>query len=913
MAGERETQNRDLTLPPDSFMYMQNVGKGGLISVYRGPTVVNQTGQDSPVRYDPSSRTYKPCLLEQAVQVCPRANEGDYVVLENPTEDGQFPSGATQQGRELKKGRKVIIPGPWSEALWPGQVATVIEGHRLRSNQYLVAIVYNADEAEKNWETGTVVKAQTESTGTGEGDDNPEGKEKGTDPAKATTAKEHIKRGLPKPETFAVGTRIVIKGSDVSFYIPCTGVEVLRDEQNKFVREAVTLEQLEYACLIDESGKKEYPKGPKVVFPRPTQVFETDNKSRRKFRPIELNNINGIHLKVTAAFKGPDIERDTTQEREFREGEELFVTGKTLSIYYPREELAIIEYGQGNRKHYSTAIPKGEGRYVINRETGEIRTVKGPKMLLADPRREIPVRRVLSIEECKLWYPGNSEAIAYNTDLAEAMAESPSGRSGVVSEGDYRKRMAKKMRSAGGGGGPEASYLAASAGLEALQDFNREETGEEGGTTGTISRGTKFTEPRTLTLNTKYDGVPKVEVWPGYAVLIVGSEGERKVVEGPQVILLEYDQKLGFMELSTGKPKSTDKMLRTSYLCVQNNQVGDIVGFESKDHVKGKVKISLRVNFEALSEEDKLKWFSVDNYVKYLTDHVRSIIAGMAKKRTIAEIKADYVNLVRDAILGAKPQTAGDGVSDSLRTKRPGLSFDSNGMRVIEAEVLELTLDDAAIAKMLDTAQHKVVMTDIEIDAAKKDLEALKTKEGIEQEKARAVYDTAKLKNELLKQQTDDQIELLVAQISVELKKLDGEKQKVEAKEAITDFAENAKLDRAKMESEHIISVDTKKLELKKSDLDASTTAAVKRFEAAKDGLYEVLVSLGRDEMASKLAEACTIERWLSGDSVGSSIGNLLSVAPTLKAFFDKAETIQTANGDGKRNRLKSPETLAAK
>ena len=906
MAGERDTQNRDLTLPPDSFMYMQNVGKGGLISVYRGPTVVNQTGQDQPVRYDPASRSYKPCGLEQAVQVCHRANEGDYVVLENPTEDGQFPSGATQQGRELKKGRKVIIPGPWSEALWPGQVATVIEGHRLRSNQYLVAIVYNADEAEKNWETGTVVKAQTESTG-GDGGDNPEGKAKGGDSA---SAKEHIKRGLPKPETFSVGTRIVIKGSDVSFYIPCTGVEVLRDEQNKFVREAVTLEQLEYACLIDESGKKEYPKGPKVVFPRPTQVFETDSKSRRKFRPIELNNINGIHLKVTAAFKGPDIEKDVTQEREFREGEELFVTGKTLQIYYPREELAIIEYGQGNRKHYSTAIPKGEGRYVINRETGEIRTVKGPKMLLADPRREIPVRRVLSIEECKLWYPGNAEAIAYNTDLAEAMAESPSGRSGVVSEGDYRKRMARKMK---GAGGPEASYLAASAGLEALQDFQQEETGDEGGAARNIVRGTKYTEPRTLTLNTKYDGVPKIEVWPGYAVLIVGSEGERKVVEGPQVVLLDYDQKLGFMELSTGKPKSTDKLFRTAYLCVQNNQVGDIVGFESKDHVKGKVKISLRVNFEAMSEEEKLKWFSVDNYVKYLTDHVRSIIAGMAKKKTIAEIKADYVNLVRDSILGAKPQTAGDGVSDSLRTKRPGLSFDSNGMRVIEAEVLELTLDDATIAKLLDTAQHKVVSTNIEIDAAQKDLEALKLKEGIEQEKAKAVYETAKIKNDLLKQQQEDQIDLLVAQIGVELKKLEGDKQKTEAKEAITDFAERKKLERAKAETDHQNAVDTQKLTLKKDELEATTSSAVKRFEAAKDGLYEVLVSLGRDEMAAKLAEACTIERWLSGDEIGASISNLLSVAPTLKAFFDKAQTIQSANGDGKRNRLKQPETLATK
>lgn len=604
----RDQQNRDITLPPDTFLYLQNVGKGGLITVFRGPTVVNQTGQDVPVRYDPNTSKYHQCRLEDAVQQCPRAKEGDYIVLENPEETSNlFPTETTQQAKRLKKGRKVIIPGPWSEALWPGQVATVVEGHRLRSNQYVVATVYNADEAEKNWEAGTVAVSQTE----GDGEDK-------------SHHRQEVRKGLPKPDSFAVGTRIVIRGSDVSFFIPCTGVEVVRDDQNKYVREAVTLEQLEYCTLIDESGKKEYPKGPAVVYPKPTQTFETDNKGRRKFRPIELNTINGIHLKVTADFTGPDIENDISQKRNYEEGEELFVTGKTLSIYYPREELAIIEYGQGNKKHYSTAIPKGEGRYVINRETGAIRLERGPRMFLADPRREIPVRRVLSPDECALWYPGNQEALAYNADLAEAMAESPSGRSGVVSEGDYRKRQAKRMlQNKGSTRGLESSqaYLMASAGIES-QDFAAEEVGDEGGSTETIRRGTKFTEPRTLTLNTKYDGVPRIEVWPGYAVLVVGAEGSRKVVQGPEVILLEYDEKLGFMELSTGKPKSTDKLFRTAYLQTHNNQVGDVVGFESKDHVKGSVKISLRVNFEAMSDDEKLKWFSVSNYVKFLTDHV---------------------------------------------------------------------------------------------------------------------------------------------------------------------------------------------------------------------------------------------------------------------------------------------------
>lgn len=882
-----DQQNRDLTLTPETYLYLQNETKNGVITVHRGPTNVNQTGQDKPVRFDASTRRYQNCSLEQAVQQFPRAAEGDYVVLENPTEDGSFLDASSGPSKPLRKGSKIVLPGPWSEALYPGQIATVIEGHRLRSNQYLVAIVYNDKAAEENWEKGTVAKAQTEHP--------PVAGEQQQQQAKKTAIK-----GLPKPESFGVGTRIVIRGSDVSFYIPCTGVEVLRDEDGKYVRDAVTLEQLEYCCLIDESGKKEYPKGPAVVFPQPTQVFDMDSKKRRKFRPIELNTINGIHLKVTADFKGPDIENDTSKERNFKEGEELFVTGKTLSIYYPREELAIIEYGAGNKKHYSTAIPKGEGRYVINRESGNIRVEKGPRMYLADPRTEIPVRRVLSPDECGLWYPGNKEAIAYNNELAMVMADSPSGRSGVVSEGDYRKSQAKMMR---GGMASGASYLAASGAAD-LESFRPEElSDDDGGNTYVgsegITRGTKFTQPRTITLNTKYDGVPKIEVWPGFAVLIVGAQGSRRVVTGPEVVLLEYDEKLGFMELSTGKPKTTDKLMRTAYLCVQNNQVGDIVGFESKDHVKGRVKISLRVNFEAETEEDRLKWFGTDNYVKFLTDHVRSVIAGMTKKYPVAQIKSEYVNLVRDAILGAKPEGA---------AKRAGMSFE-NGMKVTEVEVLELALDDQQIAQMLDKAQTDVVRANIEIQQAEKDLEATKAKERITQEKSRAQFETKKLALDLQTQGINAQLDVTLATIEAELKKIEESKKTAEANETLADLSASSELARQKAASEQTLAISKAQQALKVEMLDAETKAAIARLEALKDGLSEALVALGRDDMAVRLAGALNIERYITGDNMGSSIANILSMFPSLQQFMERGKNIQEGNG----NRLTGSKPVGVK
>jgi major vault protein len=76
-----------------------------------------------------------------------------------------------------------------------------------------------------------------------------------------------------------------------------------------------------------------------------------------------------------------------------------------------------------------------------------------------------------------------------------------------------------------------------------------------------ISRGVSYTKPRTITLDTKYDGVVGINVWTGYAINVVSKTGSREVVLGPTTRLLNYDETLEAMELSTGRPKTTDNLL----------------------------------------------------------------------------------------------------------------------------------------------------------------------------------------------------------------------------------------------------------------------------------------------------------------------------------------------------------------
>ena len=151
-----EQTKRDLVLPPGSYAYMQDVTKG-VVKTYTGPTVINPTAQERPVVFvpDPGSGpgTYRNAgSLEEAMKISPVAAEGHYIILRNPAKGNKHPDeGSAQPSAEQEIGRAIIVPGPATFALWPGQVADVVEGHHLRSNQYLLIRVYNEDEARKNW------------------------------------------------------------------------------------------------------------------------------------------------------------------------------------------------------------------------------------------------------------------------------------------------------------------------------------------------------------------------------------------------------------------------------------------------------------------------------------------------------------------------------------------------------------------------------------------------------------------------------------------------------------------------------------------------------------------------------------------------------------------------------------------
>jgi len=900
-------QNREVVLPPGTYLYVQD-GTKGTIKTLTGPNVATLSGNDVPVVFDDDAKAFKRAAsLDAAVRRSPIAVEGYYLVLLNPVNkpagNAHPPAGATSISPDLDVGRKVVIPGPVTFALYPGQIATMLKGHHLRSNEYLRVRVYNDAEAKANWGAAVIKAADGAAAGAGG--------------AVANVAGGGTVAVSQAPVDIAVGKTYIIKGTDVAFYIPPTGVTVERDPNGNYVRKAVSLERLEYAILIDENGSKRYEHGPQVVFPSPTERFATTADEKFVFRPIELNEIQGIHIKVIAAYTDGDP-KDIASIT-YEEGEELFLTGKDTPIYYPRPEHAIVTY-DGRAKHFAIAVPAGEARYVMNRMTGHIRTVAGPAMLLPDPRSEVVVRRVLTDTQCGDWYPNNNDAIAYNRELRELAKRAPTTRRGAVSEGEVERAVtrgagrAKPPSEQGYGGlGGTVNTASLSVGAAAAQQASTfanlvsssSARGMErsvvhadaaAGLSDAFSRGSSYSEPRTITFDTRFDGAPRVDVWTGFAVMVTDAAGKRRVETGPKTILLGYDESLETLSLSTGNPKNSDKQLRTVYLKHQANRVSDTVTVETQDHVAVTVRLAFRVSFTG----EPTKWFGVDDYVRLLCEHARSVLKAAVRNIAVAEFYKNPIESVRNLILGVKPAEG--------NAARPGMSFSENGMRVDDVEVVNVSVENHDIAILFNEAQHAAVKDQIQLERSRASVAVLDETERLARLQAQIKADSHRLGAELAKQiladdrvtfdaqqafQTDKakaEVELAGLRASAAQKQVDDDA----ARLAVT---AKARADAAAVEQAPKIAM-----------LEADTKAITARIAAIPAGLIDAMLSMSARDTVIEVAKASGMERVLGGktlDEAVAAITGSTDVTAILRTVLTRA-AVAPVNGTSR----KTPDAL---
>lgn len=843
---------RDLVLGPGTFALVLD-GTKGLVNTYVGPTKTTLSEQDRAVRYSTSSRKFEPVdTLSQAIQPFVFASEGSYVILQNPTSgsvDGKDHPGYPQEGGNgqqtprLQYGRTINVRGPVQFALWPSQSAQVIEGHTLRSNQYLLCRVYNAEAAKENWQNSIAMPQQTAG-----------------DQTKSLASK-------IDPKSLVTGQYLIIEGTEVSFYIPPTGIEVVI-EDDKYVRDAVTLERLEYCILIDEDGNKRIERGPQVVFPHSTERFVTQTvqgQVTRRFRAYILSKLQALHLQVIADYTDP------VTNKSYKSGDEIVIYGKETPIYFPSIEHAVLKYGE-QELHNSVAVPRGDGRYVLDRLGGDVKLVKGPTMLMPDPTKEVMIRRILTPKQASLWYPGNSDVLNYNVQLANMAAEeSDNTGQRFISDSRVRSRTSPRTESLE----PEASNFAFSKGITAAA--------APGMFANEIKRGTSYTPPRTISLeSSKYEGAVNISPFIGYAVQVVKKTGERRVVVGPATHLLEYDETLEVVRLSKGTPKNHDDLVETVYLQVKNNRVTDVVVVETEDMVKVAIKLSYRVNFEG----DSTKWFSVDNYVKLLCQAAQSRLSREAKGYQIGDFYKRTIDIVRDTILGPK----------SEGKKRTGMVFEENGMEVYDVEIISVTISDNNIQRLLIETQVSAFQDTLNVSNAKRRLDNTKSLQGInrqiEEEMEQSKQAKLKLEAATKELQIQNEISSIIGEYNKKLQHeanaltlANKELETIRAKEAINNEVAQADQNRLKESAEIQNEIEIKKQQLQLNFLVAETEAMIKRVEATKESLGDTLLALSSQETMQKLAQASAPMTLLGGPNIMDVLEKVFQNTPFGKPF----------------------------
>ena len=796
----------DLVLAVNEFAYVLNKSTGAIKSNV-GPSVVTVSQQEALVLFDSKSKRFVETNdYNRAKQLFVSAPEGWYVVLKNPADTHPEAGKSNSTPASMQIGIKVNIAGPTSFALFPGQMAKVIRGHKLRTNQYLLARVYDAEAAMKSSASATVLDKDGNAVDM-------------------------------KKETYYAGQLLVIKGTEVSFYIPPTGIEVLVNEdadknEDAFVREAVTLERLEYCILKDESGDKIYEHGPKVVFPAPTQTFVQTPQKGIIFRALELSPISGIYVKVIAAYEENGVKHPI--------GEELFITGNDQMIYYPRPEHAMIQY-DGKYMHHAIAIPEGEGRYILDRIKGTVKTVKGPTMYLPDPRTEVVVKRVLTAKECDTFYPGNREVLEYNLGLNEAQAEK-NARMGKSNKTDVINN--------------------------AYSTSNQEATLAIFAANGNISRGVSYTKPRTIVLDTKYEGVVTVSPWTGYAVNVVSKSGKRETIVGPATRMLDYDETLEVVTLSTGKPKTTDKLLSTAYLRVDNNKVSDIVVVQTKDYVDVALKVSYTVNF---LKEYKDKWFCVDNYVKFVCDAMRSDLKAAAKKYGIEEFYANTTDIVKKTVLNVGAEV--------VEGAPKGRVFKQNGMCVSEVELLEVEVE-ASVARLLDRHQSEMISKMLELSDATRKAEVTKKLAEYEREEAELTHKNKMYILELNQKATEEKMK---NEAEIAAMKRAEEAATTQAKadmQIVLDAIHAAQLARDRKADDEKINTEKQLADIEKAKGDAYAKQIVEMLNAIQPGLIEAMQGQTNAALTNGIANALAPAALAKGESVSAAMTRMLKGTP---------------------------------
>lgn len=931
--GERGS--RKIPVTEREFLWVQDDDKGEVV-LHVGPTMVSPTAADRIVVDDNNGRFRED--VSGRPQRMIEVDDNQYAVLENPLlEPDQGPNGRFKPGRNesrpLKNGTRKMIPGPCSFWLRPGQRCEVRDAHELGSSQYLVVKVYGEVDREAPYYTITAMSAAIRETT----DD--------TDAEKLSDADSEIE--------LTRGQLIVIRGLDTQFYIPPTGLDIVPDtsidsdgtrldaraaaEMLKQVESIATpepapeittnamiaAEEVAFEEQLDDD--EEYYREVQKRAPRSRNRNKKSKASpppppplqqQRRMPAAPMPKGGGGGLLADAGPSSSMVLGNIAQIPAFRQAVEKEARKARLvrdAVVLGEKEYCVIINADGKRQikvgparvfpgPYDQFQYEGSDNRVY--EAYELLPQRAlwvrfiapmPKSQLAkhlprnvkleqehyEPGDELLITGVntffFPFNEIEILSPANGQPIFGNNHskvFIEAIGIDQ--KSGIYCS-DLATGEVKLVRG-------KRSYL-----VDPRKEVHIPRRVPPKDWNNWIAFGEKHKIAREP-INTWW--ALSIIVPPNTACLATSANSQR-VIEGPCVTLLEYEERLVPLQLSTGVPKNEDNALETCFLRVVGNRVSDAITVETADFVEVMVRVSYSVTFQ---REKKNLWFGTENYVQVMCEHLRSLVRNICRTRSLIDLWPKLPTLIRDTILGKKD---GDNA-------RPGRAFHEYGFVVTEVEVLSSQIRDQNIGDLMRQMQNESVALQIgDRQAAEKyesankrsdlDVKHHELKLGAEKRSAEFQALVAQLEQNLrlgtLRRQEELEHEkvTLTAKRTMEATKSQNEQEQMSLEAMVERLKREteARVEASRLKHLEDVEYQTALSQIEMALTKSSSDATVAEREAVQAGLVEAMTGLGDKIMLAEAAKNMNLVSLFQGKDVGTILTEILGGTKVTKTLSD--------------------------
>ncbi|MRG95781.1 hypothetical protein [Polyangium spumosum] len=931
-----ERTSRKIPVTERQFLWVQDDDKGE-VTLHVGPTMVSPTAADRVVIDDGmggfrEDTTGKPQSMVEL-------GDNQYAVLFNPLlESDSGPNGRFKNGRNesrpLRNGTRSMIPGPCCFYLRPGQRADVRDAHELASNQYLVVKVYgevdkNAPYHEVTARSAAITRATAENL-----DEQP------------TTTVDSL-----DPVPLKRGQLIVIRGLDTQFYIPPTGVDIVPDTsiddsgaaisaaiarqvlaQSRDEVDAMPMEELaaddEALALrgqarskvpnqfIDQSARMRGRKAAAPVAPGPAPSPQPAPGPAGGAAEARVGAAAVQDLLASSAVRRA-LEAEARQARLIRR-----------AVVLGEKEYCVIVDADGKREIKVGPARVFPGPYDTFMTVGSRNRVYDAYELL--PQRALWLRVIAPIKRADLaaklprgfeltkdeYFPGDELLLTgvstFFVPFNEIECLSPETGQAVVGNDQARVFI-------------EAIGIDQKSGIYVRDLATGEVRLVRGKQSYLVDPRKEVQVTRTVPADDwnlwiaanephKYTQRPITTPWalsvmvPNNTAVLVTSANSRRVVEGPCVTLLGYEESLTSLSLSTGTPKSDDEPLRTCFLRTVGNRISDKITVETADFVKISVRVSYSVEF---LPDHKERWFNHENYIQFIVDRLRSIVRSKCRTLSLSTLWPELPAVFRDTLLGERKDGA-----------RPGRLFTENGTLLSEVEVLGAEIEDREVAALMQKVQTESVTLAIGDRKAQEALASAKLRAEVERQTQELVAEarlraakldelSRKLAHEaaLAKAREDEAVQKerqsLADTREAEAQKARLSRENEEKAALIENFRKDAEARAAAQRLLHEVELAyaARLRELEVKLIEAQSSATVAERQAVQKQLVEAMVGLGDKLLLTEVANNMNLVSLFKGKDVGTILTEVLGgtkVMPTLRSILDAAASPASAElGDG--------------